>query len=557
MPGFLEKNILAAAGILERTIATERWSRERGLLQRTDARAKIIFLFLFILLCSLTRQIPVLLGLYIVSVALAALSKINLMDFTRRVWLFIPLFTGVIALPALFVTPGVTLLRWGPFTITRQGIDAAFFLILRVSTSVSFTVLMILTTPWNVVLRALGRMRFPSTVISLLSISYRYLLLLLRTLSELLTARKSRVIETLPYRQELGFLSRSAGYLFLRSLHLAEGVQMAMASRGYSVSGDGSLPAAELHVKENLYAIRGENATWAPPPDAENGREVKRSADRASGSKTGGDNIFRLEKIRYTYPDGVRGVEIEKLDIHCGTCTILLGPNGSGKSTLLKILDGLIFPQKGEVRAFGEILSESRLSNRDFQRSFRGKVGLVFQDADIQCFSPTVSEELAFGPTQKGLDAEEIDRRVREAMSLLKIDSIAGRYPYRLSGGEKKRVAIASVLTIDPEVYLLDEPTANLDPSTEGILIDLLVDLTGRGKTLIVATQDLMLAHHIGDRAIVLGPGKRFMAAGPINEILEDSETLQRAGLAHAHRAPHVKLPKRLRHSHYTEEKGR
>lgn len=277
---------------------------------------------------------------------------------------------------------------------------------------------------------------------------------------------------------------------------------------------------------------------------------------KASGERadTHAASPFELAGVRFSYPDGVLGVEIDSLRIRRGACTILLGANGSGKSTLLKMLDGLLFPSRGEIRAFGEPLTERGLARRDRQRSFRSRVGFVFQDADIQCFSPTVRDELAFGPLQLGLERQEVDRRVRNALETLRIESLADRYPYRLSGGEKKRVAIASVLTIDPDVYLLDEPTANLDPSTEGILIDLLGRFLDAGKTLVIATQDLLLARHIGDRAVLLGPDRRLAADDDIEPLLDSTDLLQRTGLAHSHRYPHRRASAGYRHSHYTEE---
>lgn len=267
-------------------------------------------------------------------------------------------------------------------------------------------------------------------------------------------------------------------------------------------------------------------------------------------------NAFELDDVSFSYPGGILGAEIDSLAIRSGLCTILLGANGSGKSTLLKLLDGLLFPTRGEIRAFGERLTERALDGRDYQRAFRSRVGFLFQDADIQCFSPTVREELAFGPFQLGLEADEVERRVRGALELLRIEPLADRYPYRLSGGEKKRVAIASVLTVDPEVYLLDEPTANLDPSTEGILIDLLAGFLDRGKTLVIATQDLLLARHLGERAVVLGSDRRLAAEGEIETLLDDTKLLQRTGLAHSHRHPHRRAAAGFRHSHYTEEES-
>jgi cobalt/nickel transport system ATP-binding protein len=370
-------------------------------------------------------------------------------------------------------------------------------------------------------------LKLPALVTSLISLSYRYLLLLLRTVAELFIARKSRVIASLPFKKEIGFMSRSGGFLFLRSLHLAEGVHMAMVSRGFD---EGTAPDGARGIDP-----QGRLKMDVPPVSPE--------------------IIFDLENVSYAYPGGIHGIAIERLSIPRGRCTVLLGPNGSGKSTLLAILDGLVFPRSGRVTAFGTELSEKALDGGAFRRFFRSSVGLLFQDADVQCFSPTVREELAFGPRQKGLDEREVARHVEAALAALGIEDIADRYPYNLSGGEKKRVAIASILTVNLDVYLLDEPTANLDPATEGVLIDILAGLAENGKTLVVATQDLMLAQHIGDMAIVLGNERRPLFIGPMEAALADSTLLERAGLAHGHRHPHRRLPAGFRHSHYTEDK--
>jgi cobalt ECF transporter T component CbiQ len=522
MAGFLEKNIAAAAHALERTVASERWSRAPGLLQAVDPRFKIVAFAALVISCSLARSIILLCCLYALATLLAWLSKIAVSDFTRRVWMFVPIFTGIVAIPALFITPGTRIVSLGPLAITETGARTALMLVLRVSTSVSFSILLMLTTPWNRVLDALRSLRLPGLVVSLLSLSYRYLLLLLRTLSELFIARKSRVIASLSFRKEAAFVSRSAGYLFLRSLACAEAVHMAMVSRGWddetsvgSRGGDGSLNPREL----------------------------------ADG------NAFELRGISYAYPGNIPGIAIKRLDIPRGRCTILLGPNGSGKSTLLKILDGLVHPQAGTATVFGGELSEKALRNDRFRKFLRSTVGFVFQDADVQCFSPTVREELAFGPRQMGLGDGEISRRVDAALAALDIAALADRYPYNLSGGEKKRVALASILTLDLDAYLLDEPTASLDPATEGVLIDILTGLAGCGKTLVVATQDLMLARHIGDTAVVLGREKRPVFIGPVERALADTALLEGAGLVHAHRHPHHEAATGFRHSHYTEEK--
>lgn len=516
MAGFLERNISTVARAIERSVASERWCREPGFLQRIDARVKIVSILALLIACSVAHGILVLLVLYAVATALAFASRIGLGAFTRRVWVFIPIFTGIVAIPALFLTPGTRIASAGPFVVTLEGAKTALLLVLRVSSSVSYAVLLILTTPWAGILQALRRLRVPVLVVSLVSLSYRYMLLLLRTLGELFLARKSRIMTSLPLRKEIDFVSRSAGYLFLKSLHLAEGVHMAMVSRGFDDTGD---------------------------------------RDSTGSAPTVGENVFELENVSYMHPGGIPGIAVEKLSIPRGSCTVLLGPNGSGKSTLLTILDGLVFPQTGVVRGLGAELSERALEAGGFRTFFRSMVGLLFQDADIQCFSPTVREELAFGPRQKGMDEKEVDRHVEAALAALGIEEIAERYPYTLSGGEKKRVAIASILTVDLEVYLLDEPTANLDPATEGILIDILAGLAENGKTLVVATQDLVLAQHIADLAVVLGHERRPLFIGPIEGALGDAALLEKAGLAHGHRHPHRRMSAGIRHSHYTEEK--
>ncbi|RJR28719.1 MAG: cobalt ECF transporter T component CbiQ [Candidatus Latescibacterota bacterium] len=538
MAGFLEKNISALAGAFERAVANERWSREDGLLQRIDPRFKIASFAAMILACSLARGPAALAVLYAVATALAVSSRIGVAAFTRRIWVFVPLFTVVVAVPALFLTPGERVAALGPFGVTAEGAWTALTLVLRVSASVSFAVLLVLTTPWHTLLSALRSLRLPGIAVSLLSLCYRYLLLLVRAVPDLFMARRSRTLAPLPIRREAAFMSRSAGLLFVRSLALADGVHLAMLSRGWDP--EGSAPAGGTR----------DRGTHEPEPV-----ELPLFAGgRAAG---GGDAAFELSDVSYAYPGGETALEIDRLAVPRGRCTVLLGPNGSGKSTLLKILDGLVFPQKGAVTAFGAPVTERGLDDGRARRGFRGRIGLVFQDPDVQCFSPTVREELAFGPRQMGFDDEETARRVDAALAALRIEGIADRYPYRLSGGEKKRVALASILTMDLEAFLLDEPTASLDPATEGILIDILAGLAAHGKTIVAATQDLLLARHIGEFAVVLGPGRRRLFAGPVEIALGDAALLERAGLAHAHRLPHRRAAADYRHSHYREEDKR
>lgn len=176
------------------------------------------------------------------------------------------------------------------------------------------------------------------------------------------------------------------------------------------------------------------------------------------------DPAFEIRNILYRY-NQVTALKDLSLRVNQRERVALLGANGSGKSTLLRVLAGLYFPERGEVRFHGEPLTEQRLQTDAFSLQFRRRVGLVFQNPDVQLFNPSVFEEIAFGPLQLRWPKEQIRRRVEEFMELMGIAHLKDRPPHRLSGGEKKRVALASVLILDPEVLLLDEPTAALDRS--------------------------------------------------------------------------------------------
>ncbi len=250
--------------------------------------------------------------------------------------------------------------------------------------------------------------------------------------------------------------------------------------------------------------------------------------------------LFELERVRYGY-DGYRAVpalDDVSLTFSAGTRVALLGANGSGKSTLLRLLDGLDFPQSGAVRFRGITLDEERLRDDRFAFELRRTVGLVFQNADAQLFNPTVIDELAFGPLQLGWPKQRIRERSEEVLATLGIGALRDRAPHRLSGGEKRRVALASVLILDPEVLLLDEPTAMLDPQSESGIIDLLVGWAGSGRTVVTAINDLELVADIADRCVVLRAG-RVVADGSPHDIVRDHELLRACGLLHAHRHTH------------------
>jgi cobalt/nickel transport system ATP-binding protein len=245
-------------------------------------------------------------------------------------------------------------------------------------------------------------------------------------------------------------------------------------------------------------------------------------------------NVFEVRNLTYRY-DAVTALDNVSLNIEAGKRVALLGANGSGKSTLLRLLDVLYVPASGSISFDGQSLDPARFDDDQFAFDFRRRVGLVFQNPDVQLFNPTVFDEIAFAPLQLRWPKDEILARVDQMLDMLEIRHLRNRPPHRLSGGEKKRVAIASVLVLDPEVLLLDEPTAALDPRSQSQIIDLLIGWGDGRKTVITATHDLGLVEDIADYCFVLQSGK-IAAEGSPGMVLHDTTLLAKANLVHAHR---------------------
>jgi len=248
---------------------------------------------------------------------------------------------------------------------------------------------------------------------------------------------------------------------------------------------------------------------------------------------------FVLTGVRHEYRRGSAALAGIDLTIESGQHVAIAGANGSGKSTLLKMLDGLVFPTTGTIAAFGHALTEDALEDPAFRREFRSRVGFVFQDADVQLFCNTAFDELAFGPLQLGLAEQDVRDRVATVAEQLRITPILDRAPYTLSGGEKKRVAIASVLAMEPQVLLLDEPTNALDPRSQVWLLDVLAEWKAAGKTVVIATHDLSIAAESADRMIVLSEEHGVCADGPPSEVLARRDLLLEVNLIHEHSHRH------------------
>ena len=230
----IEKTLADVAQTLEQSLFAEDIARRPGLLQALDPRVKVVSILALLIAVGLSRSLSVLLGLYGITLVLAWRSAVPMGFFIKRVWLFMPFFTGLIALPAFFITPGPPLVTLPlGLVVTRPGAMTALFLLLRVSTSVSLGVLLMLTTAWPILLKALSVLRVPEGFILILGMTYRYIYLLLRTAEDMFLSRKSRVVGRTSSADERRMLAASAGTLLNKSLHLSSEVYLAMQSRGY------------------------------------------------------------------------------------------------------------------------------------------------------------------------------------------------------------------------------------------------------------------------------------------------------------------------------------
>jgi cobalt/nickel transport system ATP-binding protein len=265
------------------------------------------------------------------------------------------------------------------------------------------------------------------------------------------------------------------------------------------------------------------------------------------------DTIFDLRNVSYSYLGKIEALKDITIKINRGEEVTIIGSNGSGKSTLLAVLNGLVYPTSGEFYAFGYPVTEEvfdSIKENEFRSYFRTKVGFVFQNSDIQLFSSTVFEEIAFGPLQLNIPIEEVKARVEDIMEMMEIAKLRDRAPHTLSGGEKKKVCIATVLVNNPDVLLLDEPSAGLDPRTQLWLVELLHELSHAGKTIITATHDLEIMELISKRSIVMGEDHRIKLDDTPKRVLSNFELLMESNLVHEHMHIHGKLVHEHLHDH-------
>ncbi len=237
-------------------------------------------------------------------------------------------------------------------------------------------------------------------------------------------------------------------------------------------------------------------------------------------------NIIETRDLYFCYPDGTEVLKGINFKVKKGEIVSILGPNGAGKSTLFLHFNGILRPTRGEVLIKGKPIKYNKKGLIEVRKT----VGLVFQNPDDQIFAPTVQDDVAFGPLNLGLPEDDVRERVKEALEAVGMWEYRDKPPHHLSGGQKKRVAIAGILAMKPEVIVLDEPTAGLDPVGASQIMKLLYDLNKKGMTIVISTHDVDLVPVYADKVYVIHNGK-ILKEGTPQEVFSDVETIRKANL--------------------------
>lgn len=237
-------------------------------------------------------------------------------------------------------------------------------------------------------------------------------------------------------------------------------------------------------------------------------------------------NIIETRDITYNYPDGTEALHKVDFKAEEGKIVALLGPNGAGKSTLFLHFNGILRPSSGNIKVNGE---EVKYDKKSLMK-VRQNVGIVFQNPDDQLFAPTVVEDVAFGPMNIGLSKEKVERRVHESLERVGMADFKNKAPHHLSGGQKKRVAIAGILAMKPKIMVLDEPTSGLDPKGASQILKILNELNQEGMTIIISTHDVDLVPLYAYEVYIISDG-RIIKKGSPQEVFEDIETIRNANL--------------------------
>ena len=366
--------------------------------------------------------------------------------------------------------------------VSVEGALAGWNILAKGTLGVLVSLTLAATTAPHDLLLGLQRLRTPSVLITIATLMLRYGEVIVGEAQRMRIARISRGHDP-RFLWQVGATARGIGSLFIRSYERGERVHLAMVSRGWT----GTMP--EMTGSSSPQPVRVAEPTTA---------------------------ALLVEHLAYAYPDGHQALFGVNLRVQPGERVALLGPNGAGKTTFVMHLNGVISGGSGRIEVAGMPVDKANL------KEIRRRVGVVFQDPDDQLFMPTARQDVAFGPANFGLRGDELDARVRKALDAVGMGDFADRSPLHLSGGQRRRVALATVLACDPEILVLDEPSANLEPVARRELAEVLL---GLDRTMLMVTHDLPYALQLCTRSVVIDDGV-VVADGPTREILADTELL-------------------------------
>ncbi|MBB5959153.1 cobalt/nickel transport system permease protein [Saccharothrix tamanrassetensis] len=421
------------------------------------------------------------------------------------VWFVARIPVGWFASRALIEVPFVILALVLPFAghgervdllgipVSPEGTLAGWNILAKGTLGVLVSLTLAATTAPQDLLLGLQRLRMPSVMVTIATLMLRYAEVVVAEAKRMRVARISRGDDP-RFLWQLGATARGVGSLFIRSYERGERVHLAMVSRGWT----GRMPDGRVDG-------RGSAAVEA----VESGQ---------SGQAVPTAPALLVAKLAFAYPDGHQALFGVDLRVEPGERVALLGPNGAGKTTFVLHLNGVLGGGSGLIEVAGLPVAKEHL------REIRRRVGVVFQDADDQLFLPTARQDVAFGPANFGLRGAELDARVAQALEAVGMAEVADRSPLHLSGGQRRRVALATVLACDPEILVLDEPSANLEPVARRELAEVLL---GLDRTMLMVTHDLPYALQLCPRSVLIDGGV-VVADGPTREILADTELLAR-----------------------------
>lgn len=429
------------------------------------------------------RQPAVLAGTAGLLLFLLLWCGIPLRKVLRRLLLLLPFGAGA-ALFIPFHTEGTPAFEWLGFTASHEGIERATAILLKLASANMLLTYLLAVTPLFALIRSLRAIGVPAIMLELMALLLRYFFLLKEEAQAMSKAQRSRGMKTsgwlwkaFTYRR----FGQLLGALFVRAYLRSGRIYAAMTARG----------------------------------GFEGGTNVKQREDAATATAHGGTApVVEVNNVGYAYGN-IQALRSVSFDIAPGAKVALMGPNGAGKSTLISLLNGLEQAQTGEVKLFGETVTRAN------EHRLRRFVGVVYQDPDDQIFSTTVLEDVAFGPRNLGLTAEEAEARAEEALESVGMLALKRRSPFELSYGQKRRVAIAGVLAMRPSFLILDEPMSFLDPRGRDELQELLEQLHRSGLTILVATHDVDFAAEWADRVLLLKDGA-LLASGNSDLLFDD-----------------------------------